>query len=159
MELRRVDSTNLWEIVGLKVAAEQEHFVASNTTSILEAYAAIASGGVAMPFGLYEDGQAVGFVMIGFGCADWPDAPAIAHGTYNIWRLMIDERFQGRGLGRKAMEEALAFIRTFPCGKADRVWLSYEPDNEKARRLYQSFGFAETGEFDGDERIAVLTIV
>ena len=54
MELRRVDSTNLWEIVALKVGKGQESFVASNTTSILEAYAALASGGVAMPFGLYE---------------------------------------------------------------------------------------------------------
>lgn len=71
---------------------------------------------------------------------------------------MIDERYQGRGLGRKGLEAVLAFIRTFPCGKADRVWLSYEPENEKARRLYQSFGFVETGEMDGNEFIAALEL-
>ena len=158
MELRRVDASNLWEIVALKVAKGQESFVASNTTSILEAYAALASGGVAMPFGLYENGEPVGFAMIGFGCEDWPEAPAIAHDTYNLWRFMIDERHQGCGLGRKGLEAVLAFIRTFPCGKADRVWLSYEPENEKARRLYQSFGFVETGEMDGNERIAVKNL-
>ena len=158
MELKPVDSSNLWEIVGLKVAREQEGFVASNTTSILEAYAAKASGGVAMPFGLYEDGVAVGFVMIGFGCEDWPDAPAIAHGTYNIWRFMIDERYQNRGLGRAALKKALEYIGQFPCGPSDRVWLSYEPENEKARRLYQAFGFEETGEMDGREVIAAKWI-
>lgn len=158
MELKPVDSSNLWEIVGLKVAREQEGFVASNTTSILEAYAAKASGGVAMPFGLYEDGVAVGFVMIGFGCEDWPDAPEIAHGTYSLWRFMIDQRYQGRGYGREALKLALAFIRTFPSGRAERCWLSYEPENEAARRLYRSFGFRETGERDGDELIAVLDL-
>ena len=37
-------------------------------------------------------------------------------------------------------------------------WLSYEPDNETARRLYASYGFEETGEMDGEEVIAVLRL-
>ena len=75
-----------------------------------------------------------------------------------IWRFMIDERFQGRGLGRKAMEAVLDYIRTYPCGKADYCWLSYEPENEAAKSLYSKFGFAENGEMDGEEVIAVLKL-
>lgn len=56
------------------------------------------------------------------------------------------------------MALALAFIRTAPCGKADCCWLSYEPDNAVARALYASFGFVETGEWDGAEQIAVLKL-
>ena len=37
-------------------------------------------------------------------------------------------------------------------------WLSYEPENETARRLYASYGFVETGEMDGEEVIAVLRL-
>ena len=37
-------------------------------------------------------------------------------------------------------------------------WLSYEPENERAKALYAAFGFRETGEFDGDEAIAVLKL-
>ena len=156
IELRKVDASNLWEIVGLKVAPEQARFVASNETSILEAYACNASGGTALPFGVYADGVAVGFVMIGYGCEDWPEAPKVARGRYSLWRFMIDRRYQRRGCGRAALEAVLAYLKTFPCGASDGCWLSYEPENDAARRLYQSFGFAETGEMDGNELIALL---
>ncbi len=56
------------------------------------------------------------------------------------------------------MELALDFIKSFPCGKAEYCWLSYEPENEVARKLYRSFGFVETGERDGEEIVAVLRL-
>ena len=97
--------------------------------------------------------------MIGYDVDDyWTDAPEIAKGNYNLWRLMIDKAYQNRGFGREAVQLALDFIRTFPCGKAEYCWLSYEPENEVARKLYQSFGFEETGEMDGEEKIAVLRL-
>ena len=33
-----------------------------------------------------------------------------------------------------------------------------EPENGVARELYHSFGFVETGEYDGEELIAVLEL-
>ena len=53
---------------------------------------------------------------------------------------------------------ALELIRTFPCGKAEYCWLSYETENEAARQLYRSFGFVETGQMDGEELIAILKL-
>jgi ribosomal protein S18 acetylase RimI-like enzyme len=50
------------------------------------------------------------------------------------------------------------FIADKPCGPAACCWLSYEPENETAKALYASFGFQETGEWDGDEKIAVLNL-
>ena len=81
-----------------------------------------------------------------------------ANGNYNLWRLMIDQKYQHRGYGKKAIELALEFVRTFPCGKAEYCWLSYEPENVVAKELYTSFGFEETGEKDGEELIAVLKL-
>ena len=107
--LRRITAENLWQIVALEVAPEQRSFVASNTNSILEAYAAISGGGTALPFGVYAGDTPVGFIMLSYGCEDWPDAPAIAHNNYCIWRLMIDRRFQGRGYGKAALAEALRY--------------------------------------------------
>lgn len=107
----------------------------------------------------FEGNNPVGFVMIGYDKDDyWKDAPAIADGNYNLWRLMIDKNYQNRGYGKQAVELALRFIRTFPCGKADFCWLSYEPENAVAKSLYASFGFIETGEKDGEELIAVLKL-
>lgn len=155
VELRKVDAKNIWKICALEVAEDQRNFVATNTQSILEAYCAISSGGVAMPYGIYDGETPVGFVMLGFGCEDWEDAPEIAKNTYNIWRFMIDRRYQRKGCGKQAMEAVLRLVETFPHGKADWVWLSYEPENQVAAELYRSFGFRENGQMDGDEIIAV----
>lgn len=58
----------------------------------------------------------------------------------------------------RAVRLALDFINTLPCGSAEYCWLSYEPENEIARKLYESFGFTETGEMDGEELIAILKL-
>ena len=71
---------------------------------------------------------------------------------------MIDKEYQGRGFGKAALAASLDFIRTWPCGTAEYCWLSYEPENERARKLYSAMGFIENGEKDGDEIIAVLKI-
>ena len=155
----KVTGKNVWSILKLSVSQEQESFVAPNDVSIIEAYTAITGNGYAFPFGFYEDHIPVGFLMVGFDADDyWEDAPSIARGNYNLWRLMIDKNYQKKGYGKEAVRLALEFIKTFPCGKADFCWLSYEPENEIASRLYHSFGFVETGEMDGDEIIAVLKL-
>ena len=159
LRLEKVNARNVWDILKLTVDKKQRNFVAGNDISIIEAYTAITANGHAFPFGIYENETPVGFLMIGFDIDDdWDDAPPIAKGNYNLWRLMIDKDYQGRGFGKEAVRLALDYIRTFPCGRADCCWLSYEPENEIAARLYRSFGFEETGEMDGEERIAVLRL-
>ena len=158
IQLRKIDANNVWKILALEVAENQKSFVATNTQSIVEAYCAITNGGTALPFGLYDGDTPVGFAMIGYGCDDWENAPAIARGNYSIWRLMIDKGFQGKGYGKAAMEALLNHIHTFPCGKADYCFLSYEPENAVARELYHSFGFRENGEMDQEEIISVLKL-
>ncbi len=159
IRLERVNRKNVWDILKLKVRDDQTEFVASNDVSIIEAYVAITRNGHAFPFGIYDDDVPVGFVMIGFDADDdWEDAPPVARGNYSLWRLMIDQAYQGRGFAKEAVRLALDFIETLPCGKAGCCWLSYEPENKAARRLYRSFGFEETGEMDGEEVIAVRSL-
>ena len=159
LHLQPIDSQNVEAILALSVREEQRDFVASNTDSIIEAYIAITHNGDAFPFGIFDGDVPVGFLMIGYGVDDcWQDAPAIARGNYNLWRLMIDQKHQGRGYGRAALQLALDFIRTQPCGPAEWVWLSYEPQNAAARALYHSFGFEETGAWDGEEVIAARRV-
>ena len=147
LQLEKITGKNVWDILKLCVSEEQKNFVAGNDISIIEAYTAITGNGYAFPFGIYEDDTPIGFLMIGFDTDEhWEDAPIIAKGNYNLWRLMIDKRYQGKGYGKEANT------------KAEYCWLSYEPENETASRLYRSFGFVETGEMDGEERIAALKL-
>ena len=157
ISLRQINGKNIWNILKLRVGEAQKSFVAPNDVSIIEAYIAITRHGQAFPFGIYDDETPVGFCMIGYDTDDdWEDAPAIAKGNYNLWRFMIDERYQRKGYGREAMKRILEYIAGEPCGPAEYCWLSYEPENTAAKALYASFGFRETGEFDGEEAIAVL---
>ena len=159
IRLKKINGENIWDILKLSVSDNQKEFVACNDISIIEAYSAITSNGYAFPFGIFEDNMPVGFLMIGYDKDDyWFDAPDIAKGNYNLWRLMIDKHYQNKGYGKQAIELALKFVRTFPCGKAEFIWLSYESENTVAKKLYSSFGFVETGEKDGEEIIAVLKL-
>ena len=98
IRLEKISGKNVWELLKLNVSEEQKNFVAANDISVIEAYIALTSGGRAFPFGIYDGDLPVGFCMIGYGTDDsWEDAPAVAKDSYNIWRLMIDRRYQGRG--------------------------------------------------------------
>ena len=159
IKLEKVNGRNVEDILRLSVSEEQKSFVASNDTSIIEAYTAITANGHAFPFGIYKDKKPVGFLMIGFGTDDcWDNPPLIAKENYNIWRLMIDKSYQGKGYGKEALKIAIDFIKTFPCGNAEYCWVSYKMENKIARQLYRSFGFVETNEIVDEEVIAVLKL-
>ena len=155
-------------IWGLKVSPKQKSFVASNMCSLAEAYIAITNGGVALPFAICRNKRPIGFLMIGYGANDEdfegedPAFVEMVKKSYCLWRFMIDKRYQRKGYGRKAMQLALDYIKTFPCGKADACWLSYEPENEVAKKLYASFGFVEQPQFykggEGEEIPAILNL-
>ena len=125
---------------------EQSDFVAPNVVGIAETHIYPD----AEPRAVYAGDDPVGFVL--FHPVD-KDKPAEGH---CIVRLMIDHRFQGRGLGRQALEAAVDWIVREH--RADRVRLSVVPSNEKARGLYRSAGFVETGELDDGELVMVRSL-
>ena len=160
LRLEKVTYSNFEEILKLHVSEEQEDFVADNEFSLVDAYLTAADGRPALPFGIYDGSIPVGFVMISYDYIDdVEETPAISKGNYLIWRFMIDKCRQKKGYGKEALGLALDFIRTFPCGKADYCWLSYEPENAVARKLYASFGFQEMPMPEGwDEVPAMLKL-
>lgn len=159
LKLKKINRNNVAEILKLEVFDNQKSFVATNNSSIIEAYIAITENNHVFTFGIYKDEIPIGFLMIGYDVnSDDEDAPMIAKRNYNIWRLMIDKKFQGKGFGKKAMDLALEFVNTFPCGTAKYCWLSYESDNDVARQLYKSVGFVETDEKDGEEIVAIMKL-
>ena len=158
-KLKKINRNNVGEILKLEVFDNQKSFVATNNSSIIDAYIAITENNHVFTFGIYNDVTPIGFLMIGYDVnSDAEDAPEIAKGNYNIWRLMIDKKYQGKGFGKKAMNLALEFVNTFPCGSAKYCWLSYESDNDVARQLYKSVGFVETDEKDEEEIVAVFKL-
>lgn len=158
MEFKKITEANIWDVIKLKVKDNQNNFVASNTVSLLEAYATQNEGGKVETFAIYNNKQLVGFIMINFDVYNWPGAPKVARGNYCLWRFMIDYHFQGQGLGKKALAKILAYIKTRPLGDSDQLYLSFVPGNKYAEKLYQEFGFKPNGEKDGPEVVLVLDL-
>lgn len=155
--LRPVTLENRREIFKLDVTEEQRRFVASNLSSAATAWVLITNGGHPVTFAVYADETPVGFSLITYGINSY-ELPSVAEGNYNILRLMIDRRYQGKGYGREALRLILDYIRAFPLGPAELVWIQYVPDNLVAKKLYESFGFRENGEIAHDMPVAVLRL-
>ena len=158
IHLEKLTYENFYEVFELKVKKEQYPFVASNLFSIAEAYVTEVNGGHVYPFVIYNDKKIVGFIQLAYGENADQDGVSMEKDSYEVWRFMIDKRYQGRGYGKEALRQAIDFIKTFPCGKAKYCWISYEPENVIAKKLYASFGFEETGEMCEDEIVAVLKL-
>ena len=161
IRLEKLTYENLYDVFELRVKKVQYPFVASNVMSVAEAYVTLINGGHVFPFAVYNDKRLVGFIQIAYGENADQDGVSMEKDSYEIWRFMIDKRYQGRGYGKETLRQAIEFIRTFPAGPAKLCWISYEPENEAARKLYASFGFEEVSEAysaEDDEILAVLKL-
>lgn len=128
-------------VAALELAEGQQDLVASNQESLQEA----DEDADARPRAIVVDAILVGFLM--YDATSEPE-------TAQLYRLMIDRRYQGRGYGWAALQAVLAEIRSIDA--ISQVRICYEPENVGARQLYAKAGFVEAGIDADGEMIAVL---
>lgn len=136
VSLREITRDSVRAIVKLKVAPNQEQFVATNGMSIAEAH---YSPEVAWFRAIYLDDTPAGFVMLS-------DDPVKQE--YYLWRFMIDARFQRQGIGQRAIALVLDYVRSRPGAKC--LLTSVVPGEGTPGPFYQKLGFEFTGEADED---------
>ena len=144
IKLKEITEENYIDCLNLNVADSQTSFVASNTYSLAQAWVYHET---AYPFAIYNDDEMVGFVMMGF---------YKPKGVYNIWRFMIDERFQGKGYGKQALLLAIEYLRDKY--NVTEIFLSFAPGNTVAEKLYTDVGFRRTGELEDNEIVMCLKL-
>ena len=130
-----------WRL-GLRVAEAQKAYVADSAGILARAYAYRQQRSRA--FVIYNDETPVGMGLY----YDLPDLEC-----YDLSQIFIDERYQGRGYGRAATRLILDSLKQD--GKYGKVDLCYIEGNDAARKLYESFGFAE---IDRDEDEIVMEL-
>jgi len=145
LSLVEIDRHNYLSILDLSVSEEQRSFVASNTYSLAQAFVQPEC----VPLALYAENKPVGFAMY---CIDENDR------EYWIYRLMIDQRHQGRGYGRAAMLLLIDRIRSEMDEERHRIYISFEPENEVAKSLYESLGFVPDGRVEYGEIVYRLEV-
>lgn len=146
INLRKITEENFIDAFNLKLGEGQEKYVSHPVRSLAQAY---VYRDQCQPFGIYNGDEMVGYVMVIYDY-DIPE--------YDIWHMMINEKHQGKGYGKAALEQVLAYIKTKPFGDSNRVTLTCNMDNTKALALYQNIGFLETGVVDDEEKELSMNI-
>ena len=143
VSLREVTRDNLGKVLKLKVAEEQNKFVASNAVSIAQAH---FYPDEAWFRAIYADETPIGFLML-------PDDPKKAE--YFLWRLMVDDQYQGMGFGRHAILLLVEHVKTRP--NATKLLTSCVPGEGSPFEFYKSLGFQPTGEvLEGEDVLELL---
>ncbi|WP_088344681.1 GNAT family N-acetyltransferase [Bacillus cereus] len=143
--LKPIDQSNWEEAIRLSVKEEQQTFIVSNLYSIAEVqfldnfYAN----------GIYFDEKMIGFTMFGIDPDD---------NNYWIYRLMIDEKFQGQGIGKQAIHLVIDEIRRNNNANISIIMIGYDPENLTAKFVYKKAGFIETELSSWGEQLAKYSL-
>ena len=138
--LEEIGDRNRAAVLALRVAPSQEEFVSSVSESLAEAaeypharpwYRAVIAGGVP-----------VGFVMVSW---DVEPQPPVIIGPWLLWKLLIDERYQGRGYGAAVVRQVAELVRA---EGATELLTSYVPGPGGPAGFYERLGFVATGDLD-----------
>ena len=143
VHLKQVTKENLDAVLALNVNDDQKRFVSSTAESLAQAYVYTKT---AFPFTVYSDETIVGFIMMGY----YEEKK-----YYTLWKLMIDQQYQGRGYGKEALKLGIAFLKEWFSVK--EIYTGVIPDNKVAKDLYLSIGFEDTGLFEnGMEELRLI---
>lgn len=141
--IKDVNADNLRKIARLNVKPDQQNFVAQNAFSVAQSkfnpsWVCLAA---------YAGEEPVGFSMYG-----------IEDDDKSVWiiRMMIDENQQGKGYGREILTQTAEHIKNNI--KCNEIFLSFVPGNDTAKKLYESYGFKDTGRIEEGEIIYKLEL-
>ena len=138
IRIKAVDAQNILDVCNLtriqdSIGTTREAHFCCNAVSIAET----KYNSEMYPNAIYNNTVLIGFFM-------YQRAENQAD-TATICRFMIDDRFQHKGLEKKALEHIL---RGLKIQGVKKVLLTIDNANENAKELYLSFGFQFTGKFD-----------
>jgi GNAT superfamily N-acetyltransferase len=151
IELREISDTNREAVLAVRLGAGQDRFVTSVADSLEEADE--TPEGSPWYRAVYADGEPVGFVMLSW---DVEPRPPDINGPWFLWKLIVDERHQRRGIGRAIVDHVVALVRA---EGATELLTSHVLGEGGPDGFYERLGFVPTGAFDPDgERILRLDL-
>ena len=147
IRLEPVTPKNYEAAIELSPAPDQMTFVAPVVRSLADAYAYADQGARALV--AIDDDQLVGFVLL------FPDEWK-GERVMHLVRLLVDQQYQGRGLGRAVLNAVIEEARKAE-PRPTKVKLSVVPENARAIHVYESMGFAGE-EMEEGERVMLLPL-
>lgn len=142
--LELVNENNYQAVFDLELAESQKNFVSSNMRSLAQAWVYYKR---ARPYAIKNENEIVGFIMFDY---------KLDEKKAEIWRFMIDKKFQGQGYGKEALVVAIKFLENEK--SFTTLQINYVEGNLRAKYLYEKVGFHETGEMEGNEIVMKLDL-
>jgi GNAT superfamily N-acetyltransferase len=90
--------------------------------------------------------------------ASWgvePQPPEII-GPWFLWKLLIDQRHQGRGYGAEAVRQVVGLVWA---EGATELLTSYVPEDGGPAGFYERLGFVPTGQLDMNGEVIVRLVL
>ena len=132
LRIEPITEQNRTEAESLHIASAQTGFIESVVDCLKEA----DKKKCWRPVGIYAGNTMVGFAMYGVFWMYFP------FGRVWLDRLMIDERYQGRGYGKTALRKLLNRLQNEY--KRNKIYLSVYKENRVAIQMYEKAGFRFT---------------
>ncbi|GLB61670.1 GNAT family N-acetyltransferase [Cytobacillus sp. NCCP-133] len=139
-----VTADNWYDCCLLELAEDQKVYMEPNAVSIAQSKFETTL----KPYAIYLGDKAVGFLMYNTVQEELDG--------YWIYRIMVDKKYQGKGIGKKATELMIARMAKLP--EAKNIVIGYSPENLEAHNLYASLGFKDHGDRFGKEMAVVKKI-
>jgi ribosomal protein S18 acetylase RimI-like enzyme len=150
MKIRRCNHSDLEQLREIGIKIFQDTFGAQSSAEDMKEYLETAfhpsklekelENKLSEFYFLYFGNECAGYLKINTGDAQSED---MGDETLEIERLYISAEYQGKGLGKFLINEAIKFAQEK--GKR-KVWLGVWENNEKAIAFYKKSGFVLTGE-------------
>ena len=138
MRLISVTEDNWMDVASLSVKEEQKEYVAPAIGILARGY--VYRDCNAKIYAFENDGIIVGTALV----REFTDEPP----GYDLQQFMVDERYQGKGYGSRALRLILDELRKE--GHYDHVELCVKKADTEAIRLYEKHGFTDSGYIDED---------
>ena len=133
VHFKNIDNSNEYKVRNIKLKPGQEKFIETVDECLKEA----DTYREWHPIAIYNYTEIIGFAMyrsFGLNKDTWID------------RIMIDEKYQGKGYGKTAMMELIDIVsKEF---EVNVIYLSISDENKIAYSLYKSIGFEFMNERD-----------
>lgn len=145
VNIKEVDKENWYECCELEVLEEQKKYMEPNAISIAQS----KFEPTLKSFAIYLENKIVGFVMY--------NSVKEELDSYWIYRIMIDKKYQRKGIGKIATKLVIEQMVKLP--ECKRIAVGYHPENQGSYNLYSKLGFIDKGDRFGKEMAVVLELI
>ncbi|MEK5397716.1 N-acetyltransferase [Paenibacillus sp. VTT E-133280] len=144
VKIVELNAENWYDCCKLEVSTEQKEYMEPNAISIAQS----KFEPTLKPYAIYFKDIVVGFLMY--------NSVQEELDGYWVYRIMVDKKFQGKGIGKAATK--LMISEMVKLSNSKKIVVGYHPENLGAHNLYSSLGFIDNGDRFGKEMAVIKNI-